>query len=71
MNYAEAKAKLAPIGQEHVLQYYDELSDSQKESLLRQIDETDFSVLKRIDSGASDERGVFSKSSCPVYGRRL
>ena len=68
MNYAEAKAKLAPIGQEHVLQYYDELSDSQKESLLRQIDETDFSVLKRIDSGASDERGVFSPLSAMQLG---
>ena len=60
MNYAEAKAKLAPIGQEHVLRYYDESSEAQKEALLQQIEETDFSVLKRIDCGASDERGVFS-----------
>ena len=60
MNYAEAKAKLTTIGQEHVLKYYDELSDAQKATLLQQIEETDFSVLKRIDSGASDERGVFS-----------
>ena len=60
MNYAEAKAKLTTIGQEHVLKYYDELSDAQKATLLKQIEETDFSVLKRIDSGASDERGVFS-----------
>jgi len=51
---------LTKIGQEHVLKYYDELSDAQKEALLKQIEETDFSVLKRIDSGASDERGVFS-----------
>lgn len=60
MNYAEAKAKLTTIGQEHVLKYYDELSEAQKETLLKQIEETDFSVLKRIDSGASGERGVFS-----------
>ena len=60
MNYAEAKAKLTTIGQEHVLRYYDELSDAQKEALLQQIEETDFSVLKRIDSGASGERGGFS-----------
>lgn len=60
MNYAEAKAKLTMIGQEHVLKYYDELSQSQKETLLKQIEETDFSVLKRINCGASDERGVFS-----------
>lgn len=60
MNYAEAKAKMTTIGQEHVLRYYDELSDAQKEALLQQIEETDFSVLKRIDSGASGERGGFS-----------
>ena len=60
MNYAKAKAKMTMIGQEHVLKYYDELSEAQKEALLQQIEETDFSVLKRIDSGASDERGVFS-----------
>ena len=60
MNYAEAKAKMTTIGQEHVLRYYDELSDAQKATLLKQIEETDFSVLKRIDSGASGERGGFS-----------
>ena len=60
MNYAEAKAKMTMIGQEHVLRYYDESSEAQKEALLQQIEETDFSVLKRIDCGASDERGVFS-----------
>ena len=60
MNYQEAKAKLSAIGQEHILKYYDELSQKQKENLLTQIEETDFSVLKRIDSGASGERGVFS-----------
>lgn len=60
MNYTEAKAKMASIGQEHILKYYDELSPTQKENLLRQIEETDFSVLKRIDCGAGAERGVFS-----------
>ena len=60
MNYEEAKAKMTMIGQEHILRYYDEMSQDQKEALLKQIEETDFSVLKRIDSGASEERGVFS-----------
>ncbi|MCR5653134.1 MAG: UDPGP type 1 family protein [Ruminococcus sp.] len=60
MNYAEAKAKMTAIGQEHILKYYDELSETQKENLLKQIEETDFSVLKRIGNGVSGERGVFS-----------
>ena len=60
MNYAEAKAKMTAIGQEHILKYYDELSDTQKEDLLRQIEDTDFSVLNRIGCGAGGERGVFS-----------
>ena len=63
MNYAEAKAKMTAIGQEHIFHYYEELSDAQKENLLSQIEETDFSVLKRIGSGASKERGVFSPLS--------
>lgn len=60
MNYTEAKAKMTAISQEHILKYYDELDQTQKENLLRQIEETDFSVLKRIDCGAGGERGVFS-----------
>jgi len=60
MTYEEALAKMSAIGQEHVFRYYDELSEEQKASLIRQVDETDFSVLKRIDSSAGDERGVFA-----------
>lgn len=60
MNYTEAKAKMTAIGQEHILKYYDALSDTEKENLLTQIEETDFSVLNRIGCGAGGERGVFS-----------
>ncbi len=60
MNYEEAMKKMSAIGQEHVLKYYDELSDEQKKGLLTQIAETDFSVLKKIDKGAGSERGKFS-----------
>ncbi|MCQ2539606.1 MAG: UTP--glucose-1-phosphate uridylyltransferase [Acetatifactor sp.] len=45
MTLTEAKQKLAKYGQEHVLKYYDELSDAQKEALLAQIDATDMSIL--------------------------
>ena len=46
MNFEEAKKKLAEYGQTHVLNYFDELTQEQKEELLTQIDETDFSVVR-------------------------
>jgi len=46
MTYTEAKEKLAKYGQEHVLAYYDTLSDADKEALLFQIEDTDLSVLE-------------------------
>ena len=49
MNFENAKNKLKEYAQEHILDYYDELNDSQKEALLRQIDETDFSVTSKVD----------------------
>lgn len=60
MNFEEARIKLSAIGQEHILKYWSELSDEQKASFLNQIEETDMSVLSRIDSGSDGKRGVFS-----------
>ena len=60
MNYGEAKAKLEQFGQEHVLKYYDELTEAEKADLLQQIDETDFAVLENCKNlGKGGERGVF------------
>ena len=41
MTYAEALEKLKQYGQEHVLAWYDTLSEGEKASLLREIGETD------------------------------
>jgi len=60
MNYEEAKSKMTAIGQEHVLKYWDELSVEQQAELLKQIEETDFSVLSKIGKGTTGDRGVFS-----------
>lgn len=46
MNLAQAKEKLAKYGQEHVLKYYDELSEQEREALLSQIEATDMSILE-------------------------
>ncbi len=53
MDYGQAYAKLKEAGQEHVMQYYEELSEEQKRLLLAQIEGTDFSVL----SSLKEEKG--------------
>ena len=61
MTVDEAKKKLSDYGQEHVLKYFDELSDDQKNELLTQIDETDFTIISHIsEAGKGGERGKFS-----------
>lgn len=60
MNYEEARKKMSALGQEHIFKYYDTLSDAEKSALIKQVEETDFSVLARIDKGADDKRGSFS-----------
>ena len=43
--YADAYAKLANFGQQHLLKYYDELDEAQRAALLNQIEQIDFSVV--------------------------
>lgn len=45
MGYQEAYDKLTNYGQQHVLQYYEELGRQEQEQLLLQIEQTDFDVL--------------------------
>lgn len=60
MTFEEAKKKLADFGQEHVLKYYDELSEDEKKALLEQIDQTDFAVLENCKHrGEAGKRGKF------------
>lgn len=46
MTLSEAQEKLKKYGQEHVLKYYEELDEEGKKALLRQIAETDMSILE-------------------------
>lgn len=48
MDYASAKALLKRIGQEHLLEYYNELTITERNQLLTDISKTDFSVLESI-----------------------
>lgn len=45
ITYEQAKDKLEAFGQQQVLRFYDELSAQEKDELLLQIEETDFSVI--------------------------
>lgn len=54
MTYEEALQKLSPAGQEHLLQYYDELDPRQKDSLLAQIGDLDLSLLELVRKGAGE-----------------
>ncbi len=61
MNYKEAMEKLKRYGQEHVLKYYEELSEEEKALLLAQVEATDFSMLASCrDRKETAGRGVIS-----------
>lgn len=58
MNYNEAMEKLEKYGQEHVLKYYDELPDEQRNTLIEQIDRTDFTVIGQ--AAETGKRGIIA-----------
>ncbi|MBP3199093.1 MAG: UTP--glucose-1-phosphate uridylyltransferase, partial [Butyrivibrio sp.] len=60
MDFLQAKEKLEKFGQQHVLKYYDELTEAEQKELLQQIEETDFAVLENCKNlGKSEGRGKF------------
>ena len=50
----EAKVKLDGAGQEHLLQYFDELDEAQQTGLLNQIEALDLSLLDLIKDGVKE-----------------
>lgn len=61
MDYQEAFEKLEKYGQTHLLKYYDELEKSERESLLQQIEKTDFSVVESMEEQADlKKRGAIT-----------
>ena len=60
MDFLQAKEKLEKFGQQHVLKYYDELTEAEQKELLQQIEETDFAVIENCKNlGKSEGRGKF------------
>lgn len=57
--------KLSEYGQEHVLRYFDELSESQKADLLSQIESTYMSILSAVGApDALNAKGKISPLKC-------
>ena len=68
MNLQETKAKLEKYNQSQLLKYYDELDENQRQSLLKQIDEIDFDLLKLIEDGGKEtEKGVITPLDDAVH----
>lgn len=61
ISYEKAKEILSKYDQEHLLRYYEELTDSERNELLSQIELIDFSVLDNLDSekNMNSKRGSF------------
>ncbi|MBO4887872.1 MAG: UTP--glucose-1-phosphate uridylyltransferase, partial [Firmicutes bacterium] len=61
MTREEAIQKLEKFGQSHVLAWWDDLTEDQREALLAQIDRTDFAVLENCKKrGHTYPRGTFA-----------
>lgn len=60
MNYNEALEKLKECGQEHVLRYFEDLSEDEKQRLLEQIELTDFSVIEQGKNASAAQKGKIS-----------
>ncbi len=56
MNIEQCREKLEKYGQTHLLKYYDELDENQKQQLLNQIEQVDFSLLKLCKDGVQEAK---------------
>lgn len=57
MNYEAASALLEKYGQQHVLHYYEKLSDTQKATLLSSVEKIDFTAFKTVNMGEKKQLG--------------
>lgn len=64
MDISIVNKKLEKYGQTHLLKYFDELSEDEKNELLTQIEETDFSMVELCaDGGKSVKKGSITPLS--------
>ncbi len=55
MNFEAIQAKLAHYNQQHLLQFWNDLSQDEQKSLARQIDDIDFEMLSVLIAGKDDK----------------
>ena len=60
ISVSEAGEKLNKYGQGHVLSYFDSLNEREKNVLLKQIEETDFSVLLSAKNDHGEDKRVIT-----------
>ena len=60
MNYERAQAYLKEHGQSQLLDYYGELSESERSRLLTQIEYTNFNIIKNISAKPAEKLGKIS-----------
>ena len=60
MTYNEATKKLEMCGQEHILNYYEELAEEEKAELIEQIELTEFSIIEQGKNGLATKKGIIS-----------
>ncbi len=68
-------AALRPFGQEHLLDFWDQLSDAGRESLARQIQGVDFRLIQKLHAQGQDQSNfrelALRRAACRVSsGRR-
>ena len=59
INLESLKAKLGDTGQEHVLAFWDELEEDEKEILVNQIENIDFVQIKKLYENSKKD-GIFN-----------
>ncbi|MBR6380474.1 MAG: UTP--glucose-1-phosphate uridylyltransferase, partial [Lachnospiraceae bacterium] len=65
MTLEQAREKCVKYGQEHVLRYYDQLTDPEREVLLSQIEATDMTILASCKNReALAKKGVITPLKC-------
>lgn len=55
-NYLSAKSKLEKYGQEHLLEYYNELNECKKEQLIDDVLSTDFEQMKNLYENINNKK---------------
>lgn len=66
INLENLKAKLGDTGQDHVLAFWDELEDDEKEILANQIENMDFTQIKNLYENSKKDKVFNIEDISPI-----